>query len=100
MSPLETRKQLLIVESELNRVQLAGDVAALRADLHALGKRAKSFGAIASTAAMAVSVLAAFRRTKPALAGGKRSWLDVILKGAGLVSTLWMALHSPGRDRE
>ncbi|MGP8198236.1 MAG: hypothetical protein ACLQU4_01885 [Limisphaerales bacterium] len=100
MTPLETRKQLLIVESELNRAQLAGDVAALRADIRALSNRAKSIGSIASTVAMVVSALAAFRRDKPARADGKRSWLDVILKSAGLISNLWMALRSPARDRE
>ena len=98
MSPLETRKQLLIVESELNRAQLAGDVAALRADIRALSHRAKSIGSIASTVAAAVSVVTAFRRGKPAPADGKRSWLDIVLKSAGLISTLWMAFRSPHRD--
>jgi FtsH-binding integral membrane protein len=100
MNPLESRKQLLIVESELNRAQLAGEVAALRADVRALTRRAKSFSAIASSAAALVAALAAFQRGKSAGAGAKRSWLQIILKGAGLISTIWLALRPQGRDRD
>ena len=100
MNPLESRKQLLLAESELNRAQLVGDMAALRADVRALTDRAKSFGSIASSAAVLVAGLAAFRRGKSAAAGAKPSWLQTILKGAGLISTLWLAFRSQGCDRD
>ena len=100
MNPLESRKQLLIAESELNRAQLAGDVAALTAELRALRDRANSFGSIASSAAVLVTGLAAFRRGKPVGAGAKPSWLRTILKGAGLFSTFWLAFRSQRRDRD
>jgi hypothetical protein len=100
MNPLESRKQLLIVESELNRAQLAGDMAALRADVRTLADRAKSFSSIASSVAVLVAALAAFQRGKPADAGGKRSWLQILFKGAGLISTLWLAFRSQCRDRD
>lgn len=94
MNPLESRKQLLIAESELNRTQLVGDMAALTADVRTLTERAKSFRSIASTAAVLVAGLAAFRRGKPVDANAKPSWRQSILKGAGLISTLWLALRS------
>ena len=47
MNPLESRKQLLIAESELNRAQMAGDMAALTAGVRTFTDRAKSFGSIA-----------------------------------------------------
>lgn len=100
MNPLESRKQLLIAESELNRAQLVGDLAALTADLRTLTDRAKSFRAIASSAAVLVAGLAAFRRGKPVDADAKPSWLQTILKGAGLISTLWLAFRSRGRDQK
>jgi hypothetical protein len=100
MTPLESRKQLLLAESELNRAQLAGDMAALTARVRMLTDRAKSFSAIASSAAVLVSGLAAFQRGKPAVAGAKHSWLQTILKGAGLISTIWLALRPPGRSRD
>jgi hypothetical protein len=100
MNPLQLRKHLLLAESELNRAQLAGDLAALKADARALADRAKSFEAIASSAAVLVAGVAAFRRGKPADAGAKPSWLQMILKGAGLVSTIWLAFRSQDRDRD
>ena len=99
MNPLELRKELLIAESELNRAQLAGDMAALTAEVRTLTDRAKSFGSIASSAAVLVAALAAFKRGKPVDAGAKPSWLKTILKGAGLISTLWLAFRSKRRDR-
>jgi hypothetical protein len=99
MTPLELRKQLLIAESELNRAQLAEDMSALYADVRSLTARAKLFGAIASSAAVLIAGLAVTKRGKPSNAGVKPSWLQIILKGADLVSTLWLAFRLPGRDR-
>ena len=100
MNPLQSRKQLLLAESELNRAQLAGDMAALTADVRALTGRAKTFGLIASSATALLVGLAAFRRKKSAPAGGKPSWLSTILEGAGLVSSLWLAFRPQPRDRD
>jgi hypothetical protein len=100
MNPLESRKQLLIAESELNRAQLAGDLAALAAGVRTVTDRAKSFSAIASSAAVLVAGLAAFRRGKPPDADANSSWLQTILKGAGLIPTLWLAFRSRGRDQK
>ena len=97
---LESRKRLLIAESELNRAQLVWEVAALRAGVRTLSDRAKSFSSIASSAAALVAGLAAFRRGKPANGGAKPSWLQTVLKGAGLISTLWLAFCSLRRDRD
>jgi hypothetical protein len=100
LTPREARKQLLIVESELNRAQLLGDMAALTAGVRTLTDRVKICGSIVSTAAVLVASLAAFRRGKSVDAGSKGSWLPVILKGAGLISTLWLAFRSQGHDQE
>jgi hypothetical protein len=101
MSRLESRKQLLIAESELNRAQLGGDLDALAAGVRTLTDNAKSFGTIASSAAVLVTGLATFRRgNKPVDAGGKPSRLQTILKGAGWISTVWLAFRSRGRDQK
>lgn len=97
VSPLASRKQILIAESDLNRAQLFGDLAALTAEVRALSDRAKSFGSMASSVAVLVAGLAAFRRGKFADAATKPSWSQAFLKGAGLVSTLWLAFRSRGR---
>ena len=100
MNALQSRKQLLLAESELNRAQLVEDLAALKAGVGALTDRAKCFSSIASFAAVLVAGLAAFRRGKPADAAAKPSWLRTVLKGAGLLSTFWVAFRSQRRGRD
>jgi hypothetical protein len=100
MTQLELRKQLLLTESELNRTQLAGDLAAMTAGVRTLTGRAKSFSSIASSAAALVAGLAAWQRAKPAGAAVKPSWLQTIFKGAGLLSTFWLAFRPQGRGRD
>ena len=98
MNSLASRKQLLIAESELNRAHLAHDWCGITTGVRTLTDRAKSFGAIASSAAVLVAGFAAWRRGKSLGAAAKPSWLQTLLKGAGLISTLWLAFRPPGRD--
>jgi hypothetical protein len=100
VNPLESRKQLLIAESELNRAQLVQEWVVMTAGARTLTDRAKSFGSIASSAALLVAGLASFRRGKSGDTGVKPSWLQTILKGAGLISTLWLAFRAKGHDQE
>ena len=100
LSPLESRKRLLLVESELNRVQMLADLGAIRSDVNALVDHVKSFNTIASSAAVLVSGLADFRREKPANGDGKSHWLRRLIKGAGLISRLWLAFRPKGGDRK
>ncbi len=97
LNPLESRKRLLLAKSELNRAQMMEAADALMAEVRALNSRAESLGLIASSAAVLVSGLAAFRRGNPPDADGKPSWFRTVLKGAGLVSNLWLALRPKGR---
>jgi hypothetical protein len=100
VNPLESQRQLLVAESELNRAQLVQEWAAMTAGVRTLTGRVKSFGSIASAAALLVAGLAAFRRGKRVDAGVKPSWLQTILKGAGMVSALWLALRAKGHDQD
>ena len=91
VTPLESRKRLLIAESEINRSHLVGDVAALTAGVRSLTDRARSFRSIASSGAVLVTALAAFQRGKNPDSDAKPSWLQTTLKGAGVLSTLWLS---------
>ena len=93
MSPLETRKRLLLVESEMNRLQIAGDLAALKPGLAEISRRLRSVTRITSAAAILVAGLAVFTRTKTAPENAKPSWLKRLVQGAGLLSTLWMTVQ-------
>lgn len=94
LSPLESRKQLLIAESELNRARMVQELGALKSDANAFVGRVKSFGFIGSSIAGLVSSLTAFRSEKPENGDGKSHWLRKIVRGAGLASSLWRAFRS------
>jgi hypothetical protein len=94
LNPLQSRKRLLLAESELNRAQLVGDAAALGTGLRALGTRAKSIEAVATAAAVLFSALAAGRRLGSAEPAPKRPWLTTLIRGAGLLSSLWLAFRT------
>ena len=98
LNPLASRKQLLIAESELNRAQLVQDGQAVVDGVHAVANRARTLGSVAATVASLVAGFASFRRQKSAPAVEKPSWLQTLLKGAGLLATVWQAFRSPGRD--
>ena len=100
MNPLESRKQLLIAESELNRAQLVQEWQAMGDGVRSIADRARTISSIASTAASLIAGLASFRRKKSAPAEQKPSWLQTFLKGAGLISIVWQAFRSQRRDRD
>jgi hypothetical protein len=90
MNPLQSRKKLLLAESELNRAQLVQECRTLAGEGRALTESARDISAIATAVATLVAGLAALRRKKcPPAAAAKPSWLQTILQGAGVVSALW-----------
>ena len=98
MNPLESRKQLLIAESELNRAQLVQEWQTMAGEVRSLAHQARTISSLASAAASLVAGLLSFRRKRHEPAAEKPSWWQTILKGAGLVSTLWQSFRPPGRD--
>jgi hypothetical protein len=99
LNPLESRKRLLVAESELNRAQMVADLSALKSDARALVDHVTSFGSIASTVARLVSGLAAFKREEPENGDGKSHWFRKIIRGAGLVSSVWRAFRPKEREK-
>ena len=100
LSPLESRKQLLIAKSELNRAELLRDWQTLADDAQALARKARTIGSWVSITASLVAGLAFFRRKKSAPAAEKPSWLQIILKGGQLAGSLWSALRPQRRERK
>src|ERR1017187_2453976 len=99
MNPLESRKALLIAESELNRIQLVQEWQAMADGVRSVADRARTISSLATAAASLIASLASFRCARSAPAGEKPSWLQTILKGAGLIATIWQAFHSQGRNQ-
>ena len=97
INPLELRKELLIAESDLNRVRILGEAQQMANGLRGLAGRLKTVGAIASGAAVLAAGVAAFRGSKEAPTAAKPSWFQNILKGAQLASSFWFTFR--GRSR-
>jgi hypothetical protein len=95
MNQLEARKQLLIAESEINRLQLVAEWQTMADDVRSITHKARSIGVIAMAATSLLSGLMSFRRTKPAPASEKLSWWQTLLKGAQLVGSLWAEFSRP-----
>jgi len=97
MNPLQSRKKLLVAESELNRAQFVQEWETMAEGIRSVAGHAKSFNEIASSTAVLVAALASFWRPKPAQTGSKTSWLRTVIKRASLVFTFWRAFKSAER---
>jgi negative regulator of sigma E activity len=95
MNPLQSRKQLLITESELNRAQLVQAWQTVSSDVHALAEQAGTIRSIASSVASLVAGLSSLRQKKSAPAAEQSPWWQTILKGAGVVGTFWQTFRAP-----
>jgi hypothetical protein len=94
------RKDLLIAESELNRVQLMDEWDAATEWHRTLSAGARTVGSLASAAALVVSGLRAFRRKRDARNSTGTAWSEPFIKGAGFISSLWEVFRSRGCDQK
>jgi hypothetical protein len=95
MSPLASRKKLLIAESDLNRAQLAQEWRAMADNAQALAYRAGTIRSLASMSLTLVASLLSLRQKSDAPAPQKTSWLQTILKGAQLAGSFWSEFRTP-----
>ena len=100
ISPLASRKQMLIAESELNRAQLSEEWKVMAQGVRAVGHRARTIAGWASSAVMVVAGVAALRRGPSAPGAAKSSWFQKILKGARVASTIWLAFRARAEKAE
>jgi negative regulator of sigma E activity len=98
MKQIESRKQLLIMESELNRAQLIQEWQTMADDVHALTRRAKTISAVASASAVLIAGLSFFGRKKSGTAAEKPAWWQTLLKGAGVARSLWSEFRTATRE--
>ncbi len=90
LSPLQVRKQLLIVESEINRAQLQQDWLTISQGLHQAVGWTRTITTWTSAALLLVKRMAGASHSKVASTPEKESWFQGVLRGAELVCRLWM----------
>ena len=98
VSPLESRKRLLISESEINRVQLFQEWETVAEGVRGLACWTRSLGTTASSATALVNCLVTFTGGRSAPGAAKSSWVQKVASGAHLASTIWLAFRSRGSD--
>ena len=92
------RKQLLIAEADVLREQMRQDIQVIGRAADGLGRKAKSFGAVASVVSLVLGGLTALRGASKSSRNGKASLFSRLFSGVGIASTLlqgWNAIkHS------
>jgi hypothetical protein len=97
LTPLESRKQLLLVESELNRAQLLNELRDLNNEIQNLKSQVQAAGTLVSSAAKLATTFSAIGRAfthRDAGENGKSSWLSNLLNGVRTGASIWGALRS------
>jgi hypothetical protein len=92
-----SRKQLLVAKSKLNRAQLSQEWQTMTLVVANLAHRARTMAAWASSAALLAAGVPALRRGPVLLSNVRSSWVQNILRGARLGSTIWFAFRDRGQ---
>ncbi len=100
LTPRETRKQMLLAESELLRAELVQELRGLKVEICQITHPLKQFGEFVETAAKAGATFTAWRKlgtlwTPPA--SGKLAWLPKLYRGIKLGTAVWFAVRTVRR---
>jgi hypothetical protein len=100
LTPLEIRRQMLLTESELNRIQFLHEWSELKGEIHRLTGPARTAGTFISVAARAGLAFSILRRLcrRQTVAVEETSWISSLLDGAKAGISLWKMFRSGGRQ--
>jgi hypothetical protein len=97
LTPLETRKQLLLVESELNRMQLVNELREFKSEYQELKKQVHALRSIMSSATTLTEtfnqIRSVFTQDEKKPAGS--SWLSGLVNGAKTCASIFGAFRRP-----
>lgn len=98
LTPLAVRKQLLLLESDLNRARFVETLDELKQEFHYSKESLAELGSMASTAAKVVAtVSSAHHILSRRDSNGKKSWLSFLLEGMTTGTSLWYLFQSRRR---
>ena len=89
-----------MAESEINRARLSQEWRTLAEEVSGIAGRAKSFNTMATAILSLVAAVGTCKSGQPGPAAGKSSWIQKILSGARLASTIWLVFRSRGSTSE
>jgi hypothetical protein len=98
VNALESRRQLLVAESEINRVRMLEEWQAMTEGGRSLVDRVKSVGGLASAAGLLAAGVSSFLHTEKTLfTHDKPSWFRKMLKAAQLAGSTWLVFRARSR---
>ena len=99
MNPIQLRKQQLLAQSEINRGEMISDLTRLGTRIGSVGDRSQSLGLIVSSVATLVTGFIGRKKGTGSEVAKKPGWGQSLLKGAGLICTVWLALRPAPNHR-
>lgn len=99
MNSRQAHKQLLLAESELNRIQLRVEWETMTDRVRLVSNQARTIGSLGSAAASFLFSASFFARTKGARECAKPLWWQTLLKGAQIAGSIWQVL-CPSKSRQ
>lgn len=106
LTPIHARKELLVAESELNRLELIKDLDHLKNEFNRVKRQTVVVGSVLSSVGLLATVASVFRRGGAKHSNGsaepkpKAPWLATALEGARLGTSVFMKIRSILRERE
>lgn len=99
LTPLEARKQMLILESELNRALVVKEAEELRGEVRDAVMQAQHVKSLISTAADLAGAFSSLRQAFAPKAdnGTKRGWFSTFMSTARAGASIWQAFRGRGR---
>ena len=94
LTPLDARRQLLLIESEVNRAQLGRDWVDFKIAARAAAAPARRVVSIMRGAGAFVQEIFRARRSSSNGQRKKSSWIAPLLGGARLGASIWSAFRS------
>lgn len=103
LTSLETRKRLLLAESERNRAELLKEYEDLKSEVHRVKHHIRTIGSVASSAALVGTAVSFFHKrfSRPKNSNGeeKSPWVSAALDGARVGVSLFLKIRSLFRER-
>ena len=97
LTPLESRRQLLVLESELNRARLLNEVREVKNEVRHLRSQVHAMGSLVSSAAELASTFAAVGNAFTARSendNGRSSWISTLIQGIKVGASVWGTVRS------
>lgn len=95
LTPLEARKQLLLVESEVNRAQLLNECTAFKTHLDGLTDRAQSVAdSVNSTMSLVHDGINRMREVVTGFDKNKSPLIATVINGVRIGTSLWRSFRS------